>query len=60
MRSRLVAAAGLTVIWVLLWGRPTAVNVVGGLLVAVIILAVCPLPPVTFAGRSLELRRSIS
>jgi multicomponent Na+:H+ antiporter subunit E len=51
MRSRLVAAAGLTVIWVLLWGRPTAVNIVGGLLVAVVILAVFPLPPVTFAGR---------
>ncbi|MET0419059.1 MAG: Na+/H+ antiporter subunit E, partial [Actinoplanes sp.] len=51
MRSRLIAAAGLTVIWVLLWGRPTAVNIVGGLLVATVILTVFPLPPVTFAGR---------
>jgi multicomponent Na+:H+ antiporter subunit E len=50
-RERLVAAAGLTVIWVLLWGRPTWVNVLGGLLVATVILTVFPLPPVHFAGR---------
>jgi multicomponent Na+:H+ antiporter subunit E len=50
-RERLVAAAGLTAIWVLLWGRPTWINVVGGLLVATVILTVFPLPPIDFAGR---------
>ncbi|GIE95350.1 Na+/H+ antiporter subunit E [Paractinoplanes rishiriensis] len=50
-RDRLIAVAGLTGIWVLLWGRPTWINVVGGLLVATVILMVFPLPPVTFGGR---------
>jgi multicomponent Na+:H+ antiporter subunit E len=51
LRDRLIAAGGLTVIWVLLWGRPTWFNIVGGLLVATVILTVFPLPPVTFGGR---------
>ncbi|MFI5937388.1 Na+/H+ antiporter subunit E [Actinoplanes sp. NPDC051494] len=51
MIRKLIAATGLTVIWVLLWGRPTAVNIVGGLLVSGAILTVFPLPPVTLAGR---------
>jgi multicomponent Na+:H+ antiporter subunit E len=51
LRDRLVAAGGLTVIWVLLWGRPTWTNVAGGLLVATVILTFFPLPQVTIAGR---------
>jgi len=51
LRERLIAAGGLTVIWVLLWGRPTWINVAGGLLVATVILTVFPLPHVTIAGR---------
>ena len=50
-RDRIVAALGLTVIWVLLWGRPSWINVAGGLLVATVILGVFPLPQVTIAGR---------
>jgi multicomponent Na+:H+ antiporter subunit E len=50
-RDRLVAAGGLTVIWVLLWGRPSGLNVAGGLLVATVVLTVFPLPQVTIAGR---------
>ncbi|AGZ44289.1 Na+/H+ antiporter subunit E [Actinoplanes friuliensis] len=50
-RDRLVAAGGLTVIWVLLWGRPTPITIAGGLLVAAVILTVFPLPQVTVAGR---------
>lgn len=50
-RDKLIAAAGLTVIWVLLWGTLTPLTIVGGLIVAVVVLKVFPLPPVTFAGR---------
>jgi multicomponent Na+:H+ antiporter subunit E len=50
-RDRAVAAAGLTAIWVLLWGTFTWLTVVGGVLVAVAVLAVFPLPAVTYAGR---------
>ena len=51
LRDRLLAAAGLTVIWVLLWGRPSWINVVGGFLLALGVVTVFPLPPVTYAGR---------
>ncbi|GAB2604243.1 Na+/H+ antiporter subunit E [Paractinoplanes abujensis] len=50
-RDRCVAALGLTVIWVLLWGSFTPLTLVGGLVVAVVVLIVFPLPPVTYAGR---------
>ncbi|MBU2670934.1 Na+/H+ antiporter subunit E [Actinoplanes bogorensis] len=50
-RDRGVAALGLTVIWVLLWGSFTPLTMVGGVVVAVIVLTVFPLPPVTYAGR---------
>ena len=51
LRDRLLAAAGLTVIWVLLWGRPSWINVVGGFLLALAVGTVFPRPPVTYAGR---------
>ncbi|MBL7261205.1 Na+/H+ antiporter subunit E [Paractinoplanes lichenicola] len=50
-RDRGVAALGLTVIWVLLWGSFTPLTIVGGAVVAVVVLMVFPLPPVTYAGR---------
>ncbi|BBH67169.1 Na+/H+ antiporter subunit E [Actinoplanes sp. OR16] len=50
-RDRCVAAVALTVIWTLLWGGVTPITVVGGLLIAVVVLTVFPLPPVTYAGR---------
>ncbi|UYM03574.1 Na+/H+ antiporter subunit E [Solicola gregarius] len=35
----------LAAVWVLLWGELNALNVVAGLLVAIVVLAVFPLPP---------------
>ena len=42
---------GLTAVWVLLWGRLTVANVVGGALVATALLAVFPLEAPTGDGR---------
>ncbi|MEH1098038.1 Na+/H+ antiporter subunit E [Micromonospora sp. CPCC 205561] len=50
-RNRLVAVTGLTAVWVLLWGTLSWANLISGLLLSVVLLAVFPLPPVTFAGR---------
>ncbi|WP_306204974.1 Na+/H+ antiporter subunit E [Actinoplanes sp. RD1] len=50
MRARAVAAAGLTVIWMLLWGSFTPLTLVGGAVIAVIVLAVFPLPAVPHTG----------
>ncbi|MEV4401975.1 Na+/H+ antiporter subunit E [Actinoplanes sp. NPDC049598] len=50
-RDRGVAALGLTLIWVLLWGSFTPLTVAGGAIVAVVVLTVFPLPSVTYAGR---------
>ncbi|GIJ26651.1 Na+/H+ antiporter subunit E [Micromonospora qiuiae] len=50
-RNRIIALTGLTSVWVLLWGTLSWANVISGLVVAIILLAVFPLPPVTFAGR---------
>ncbi|GLY07085.1 MULTISPECIES: Na+/H+ antiporter subunit E [Actinoplanes] len=50
-RDRCVAATGLTVIWVLLWGTFSPLTFAGGALIAVIVLAVFPLPAITWAGR---------
>ncbi|WP_442934372.1 Na+/H+ antiporter subunit E [Micromonospora sp. CPCC 205546] len=50
-RNRLVAVTGLTGVWVLLWGTLSWANLISGLVLSVGLLAVFPLPPVTFAGR---------
>ena len=42
---------GLTVVWVLLWGSVTVANVLSGLVVAVVVMLVFPLPPIVFGGR---------
>ena len=51
LRDRVIAAAALTLTWVLLWGVFSWFHLVSGIVVAVIVLTVFPLPPVTFAGR---------
>lgn len=50
-RDRAIATAVLVVIWMLLWGVFSWANLASGLVVSAIVLAVFPLPPVTFAGR---------
>ncbi|PZF87909.1 Na+/H+ antiporter subunit E [Micromonospora endophytica] len=50
-RNQIVAVIALVAVWVLLWGTFSWANVIGGLAVAAVLLAVFPLPPVTFAGR---------
>jgi multicomponent Na+:H+ antiporter subunit E len=50
-RDRAVAIAVLLAVWMLLWGVLSWANLISGLVVAAIVLAVFPLPPVTFAGR---------
>ncbi|SCF15887.1 multisubunit sodium/proton antiporter, MrpE subunit [Micromonospora viridifaciens] len=50
-RNRIVAMTGLVAVWMLLWGTLSWANLISGVLVAVVLLAVFPLPPVTFAGR---------
>jgi multicomponent Na+:H+ antiporter subunit E len=51
MKTKLIAVAGLTVIWVLLWGRLNPLTVLGGLVVAAVVVVVFPLPPIDFGGR---------
>lgn len=46
----------MTAIWILLWGDITWGNLIGGIAVAVVVLAVFPLPTVAFHGRVRPLR----
>jgi len=41
----------LTLVWVLLWGTLTVANVIGGLVVALVVTLLLPLPPVPVEGR---------
>lgn len=41
----------LTAIWVLLWGHLTLANVLAGLVVAVVLIKIAPMPAVGFHGR---------
>jgi multicomponent Na+:H+ antiporter subunit E len=50
-RARAITVAVLTVVWMLLWGVFSWANLVSGLLVSTIVLAVFPLPPVAIPGR---------
>ncbi|MEV7226370.1 Na+/H+ antiporter subunit E [Polymorphospora sp. NPDC051019] len=50
-RDQMVAVVWLVVVWNLLWGDFTVGNVIGGLVVAVVVLVFFPLPRVTFGGR---------
>jgi len=42
--------AWLTVVWVLLWGTFSWANLIGGVVVALLVLVAFPLPPVSSAG----------
>jgi multicomponent Na+:H+ antiporter subunit E len=48
---RLPVIVVLTVLWSLLWGNFKPLTVVGGVLVAVVVMAVFPFPPVGWKGR---------
>lgn len=50
-RNRFITLTVLVLIWILLWGTFSWGNLIGGLLVAAVVLWFFPLPPVTFAGR---------
>ncbi|MFK3980359.1 Na+/H+ antiporter subunit E [Micromonospora sp. NPDC050397] len=50
-RDQLVTVAWLVLVWNLLWGEFTWGNVLGGGLVALLVLVFFPLPRVTFDGR---------
>ncbi len=53
---QLLAVAWLTVVWTALWGSLSAVNLVGGVLVAVVVCLVFPLPPLRMDLRVRPLR----
>ncbi|MEV4629147.1 Na+/H+ antiporter subunit E [Micromonospora sp. NPDC049523] len=50
-RDQLVTVVWLVLVWNLLWGEFTWGNVLGGALVALLVLVFFPLPRVTFDGR---------
>ncbi|GAA3724930.1 hypothetical protein GCM10022225_02310 [Plantactinospora mayteni] len=50
-RDHLITVGWLVAVWSLLWGEFTVGNLLGGVLVAVVILVFLPLPRVTFGGR---------
>jgi multicomponent Na+:H+ antiporter subunit E len=41
----------IVVVWNLLWGNVSVANVLSGLLVAILVVAVFPLPPILYTGR---------
>lgn len=45
------AVVWLTLVWVLLWGDISWLIVIGGVVVALVVLIVFPLPPLAFTGR---------
>ena len=48
---RLWVLCWLMLVWVLLWGKVSAANIVGGLVIALVITVLLPLPPVPVEGR---------
>ncbi|MGC5050739.1 Na+/H+ antiporter subunit E [Micromonospora sp. DT48] len=50
-RDQMIAYGWLVVAWNLFWGEFTWGNLLGGLLIATVVLVFFPLPPVTFNGR---------
>lgn len=51
IRGRIAAFIVLVSVWTLLWGTFNPLNILSGVLVAIIILVFLPLPPITFEGR---------
>ncbi|MFL0274346.1 Na+/H+ antiporter subunit E [Mycobacterium sp. SMC-19] len=48
---RIFAVTALATVWVLLWGRFTIPNIATGIVVAIVILVLLPMPPVPVQGR---------
>jgi multicomponent Na+:H+ antiporter subunit E len=48
---RLFSVSALATVWVLLWGRVTVPNIIMGVVVAVVITVLLPVPPVPVQGR---------
>ena len=48
MTARLVFTAGLTVLWLMLWGSVSPLAVIGGVLVAVLAMRIFPFPSMTW------------
>lgn len=59
MMTRLWAVLVLCLVWIMLWGTITPLNVAGGLLVGIIVVTVFPFPPVNLRGRFRPLRMLI-
>lgn len=51
LRRQLPALAWLTLVWVLLWGSFTWANIVGGMVVAVLVVTLTPMPALDLHGR---------
>jgi multicomponent Na+:H+ antiporter subunit E len=49
--NHVVAVLGMALVWILLWGTFSWANLLGGLVVAGVVLLAFPLPPVAFGGR---------
>lgn len=50
-RLRIPVIVGLTIVWSMLWGEVTVLNVIGGLIVATLVIVVFPFPSVDLHGR---------
>ncbi len=50
-RLRIPVIIGLTIVWSMLWGEITVLNVIGGLVVATLVITVFPFPSVDLHGR---------
>jgi len=51
VRDELLAWSGLVVVWMLLWGELSWLVFLSGIVVAMVVVTVFPLPPVTFLGK---------
>ena len=51
LRFHLATTLWLTTVWVLLWGGLSVANVLGGLVVAMVVTVVLPMPVIEFHGR---------
>ncbi|WNV76110.1 Na+/H+ antiporter subunit E [Geodermatophilus sp. DSM 44513] len=51
LRHQLPLVVWLVVVWMLLWGTPSWANLLSGVLVALVVLTVLPLPPVVGGAR---------
>ncbi|RLV55006.1 Na+/H+ antiporter subunit E [Aeromicrobium phragmitis] len=47
---RVPVILALTIVWAMLWGEVTPLNIVGGLLISTLVVVVFPFPPVNLVG----------